>query len=62
MFWSSPLRPPALLKMESVASRGATEPKACATTGPGETVNVGEIQLRHGYHFDGRVILSDGKL
>ena len=51
----------AYAKMESVASRGATEPKACATTRPGETVNVGEIQLRHGYHFDGRVILSDGK-
>jgi hypothetical protein len=48
-------------KMESVASRGATEPKACATTQPEETVNVGEIQLRPGYHLEGRVLLSDGK-
>jgi hypothetical protein len=48
-------------KMESVASRGATEPKACATTRPEETVNVGEIQLRPGYRLEGRVLLSDGK-
>ncbi len=48
-------------KMESVASRGATEPKACATTRPEETVDVGEIQLRPGYHLEGRVLLSDGK-
>jgi len=48
-------------KMDSVASRGATEPKACATTRPEETVNVGEIQLRPGYHLEGKVLLSDGK-
>jgi uncharacterized GH25 family protein len=48
-------------KMESVASRGATEPKACATTRSDEIVNVGDIQLRPGYHFEGNVLLSDGK-
>ena len=48
-------------KMESVARRGATEPKACATTRPQEIVNVGDIQLRPGYHLKGRVLLSDGK-
>jgi hypothetical protein len=48
-------------KMESVASRGATEPKPCATTRPEETVKVGEIQLRPAYHLEGRVVLSDGK-
>jgi hypothetical protein len=47
--------------MESVARRGATEPKACATTRPQEIVNVGDIQLRPGYHLKGRVLLSDGK-
>jgi uncharacterized GH25 family protein len=48
-------------KMESVARRGATEPKACATTQPQEIVNVGDIQLRPGYHLKGRVLLTDGK-
>jgi len=48
-------------KMESVARRGATEPKACATTRPQEIVNVGDIQLRPGYYLKGRVLLSDGK-
>jgi hypothetical protein len=51
--WSAP--------RESVAIRGATEPKACATTRPQEIVNVGDIQLRPGYHLKGRVLLSDGK-
>jgi Carboxypeptidase regulatory-like domain len=48
-------------KMESVASRGATEPKVCATTRPEETVNVGDIHLRPGYRLEGKVLLSDGK-
>jgi hypothetical protein len=48
-------------KMESVASRGATEPKVCTTARPEETVNVGDIQLRHGYRLEGKVLLSDGK-
>jgi hypothetical protein len=47
-------------KMESVASRGSSEAKACATTRPEETVNVGDIQLRPGYGFEGKVILTDG--
>jgi len=48
-------------KMESVASRGATEAKACATTRADEIVNVGDIQLGPGYRFEGTVLLSDGK-
>ena len=48
-------------KMESVASRGATEPKVCATTRPDEIVNVGDIQLRPGYRLEGKVLLSDAK-
>jgi hypothetical protein len=48
-------------KMESVATRGAAEPKVCLTTHPNEIVGVGEISLRPGYHLRGRVVLSDGK-
>lgn len=48
-------------KMESVASRGATQPKVCATTRPEEIANVGDIQLRPGYRLEGKVLLSDGK-
>jgi Carboxypeptidase regulatory-like domain len=48
-------------KMESVDTRGASEPKACITTRPSEMVDVGEIPLRTGYRLEGRVVLSDGK-
>jgi hypothetical protein len=48
-------------KMESVDTRGASEPKACITTRPSEMVDVGEISLRTGYRLEGRVVLSDGK-
>jgi len=48
-------------KMESVATRGATVPKACTTSLPGETVNIGDLELLPGYQFSGRVLLSDGK-
>jgi hypothetical protein len=48
-------------KMESVAARGAAEPKACLTAHPNEIVDVGEISLRPGYRLRGGVVLSDGK-
>ncbi len=48
-------------KMESVATRGASEPKACITTRQNEMVDVGEISLRTGYRLEGRIVLSDGK-
>jgi hypothetical protein len=48
-------------KMESVATRGAAEPKVCLTARPNEMVDVGEISLRPGYRLQGRVVLSDGK-
>jgi len=48
-------------KMESVDTRGASEPKSCITTRPSEMVEVGEISLRTGYRLEGRVVLSDGK-
>jgi hypothetical protein len=48
-------------KMESVASRGATEPKVCATTRPQKTVNLSDIQLGPGYRLEGKVLLTDGK-
>jgi hypothetical protein len=48
-------------KMESVDTRGASEPKSCTTTRPSEMVDVGEISLRTGYRLEGRVALSDGK-
>jgi hypothetical protein len=48
-------------KMESVAKKGAAEPKAVLTTRPRDMVDVGEISLHPGYRLGGRVILSDGK-
>jgi small nuclear ribonucleoprotein (snRNP)-like protein len=48
-------------KMESVASRGASKPKACITTRPNEIVDVGDIQLHQGHRLQGKVVLSDGK-
>ena len=48
-------------KMESVATRGAAEPKAVVTNRPREIVDVGQISLCPGYRLDGRVVLSDGK-
>jgi hypothetical protein len=48
-------------KMESVAARGAAQPKAFLTAHPNEIVDVGGISLRPGYYLRGRVVLSDGK-
>jgi len=48
-------------KMESIASRGATDPVALATTRDGREVNVGDLSIRHGYRLQGKVSLSDGK-
>jgi Carboxypeptidase regulatory-like domain len=48
-------------KMESVALRGASEPKVCSTAKPGEIVNIGDIQLSHGYRLQGKVTVNDGK-
>lgn len=48
-------------KMESLASRGATDPITCATIHDNEEVNVGDIRVVRAYHVRGRVVLSDGK-
>jgi protocatechuate 3,4-dioxygenase beta subunit len=48
-------------KMESLGSRGATEPVISATTRDKEQVDVGDIQLKQGHRLRGQVILSDGK-
>jgi uncharacterized GH25 family protein len=48
-------------KMESIASRGATDPVAFATVRDNHEVNVGDIQIKRGYHLRGKVLLSDGK-
>jgi hypothetical protein len=48
-------------KMESLGSRGATEPVMCATVGDKEQVDVGDIQVKPGHRLRGQVILSDGK-
>jgi hypothetical protein len=48
-------------RMESLASRGATDPLACATTHDHQEVNVGDLQVKHAYRLQGKVLLSDGK-
>jgi len=48
-------------RMESLASRGATDPLECATAHDHQEVNVGDLQVRHAYHLQGNVVLSDGK-
>jgi hypothetical protein len=48
-------------KMESIASRGAADSVACATTHDKQEVNVGDIGIVPAYHLRGNVVLSDGK-
>ena len=48
-------------KMESIASRGATDPVLCTTTRDRELVDIGEIQIKPGHRLQGKVVLSDGK-
>jgi uncharacterized GH25 family protein len=48
-------------KMESIASRGATEPVVCTTKRNNELVDVGELEVKPGYRLRGKVVLSDGK-
>jgi Carboxypeptidase regulatory-like domain len=48
-------------KMESIASRGATEPVVCTTTRNNELVDVGELEVNPGHRLQGKVVLSDGK-
>jgi uncharacterized GH25 family protein len=48
-------------KMESIASRGATEPVMCTTTRNNELVDVGELEVKPGHRLQGKVVLSDGK-
>ena len=48
-------------KMESLASRGETNPVSVSTTKDGQDLNVGNVMLRPGYRLRGRVVLSDGK-
>jgi uncharacterized GH25 family protein len=45
----------------SLGDRGAVEPIQCATGADEEIVDVGDIQLKPGLRFSGRVLLSDGK-
>jgi hypothetical protein len=46
-------------KMESIASWRATDPIALTTTHDNQEVNVGDIQIKRGYHLRGKVLLSD---
>jgi hypothetical protein len=48
-------------KMESIASRGATDPVAVTTARNDQEINVGDIRIEHGYRMRGKVRLSDGK-
>ena len=48
-------------KMASIASQGATDPVVIAPSHDNQEVNVGDIQIKHGYRLRGRVALSDGK-
>ncbi len=48
-------------KMESIASRGATDPVMCTTTRDSELVDVGELEVKPGHRLHGKVVLSDGK-
>jgi hypothetical protein len=47
-------------KMESIASLGVTNPVERSTVRDGELINVGDLQIIHGHHLQGRVTLSDG--
>jgi hypothetical protein len=46
---------------ESLATPGVTETRFVATNRDGETVNVGDIEVKPGFSLAGRVVLSDGK-
>ena len=48
-------------KMGSIESHGATLPLVIATSRDNQEVNVGDIEIKHGYRLGGRVTLSDGK-
>jgi|SRR5450631_1986232 hypothetical protein len=48
-------------KMESIASRGATDPVAIATAHDNQEVDVGNIEIKRGYRLRGKVVLSDHK-
>jgi Carboxypeptidase regulatory-like domain len=47
-------------KMESLRTRGATQPVLCATSKDKEQIDVGDIQLKPGHRLHGKVVLSDG--
>jgi hypothetical protein len=47
-------------KMESLLALGATGTLECKTLRNGEEINVGDIEVRPGYHVRGIVKLSDG--
>jgi hypothetical protein len=47
-------------KMESVSKPLAGQPVECDTRHTGEILNVGDIQLKHGHHLKGKVVLRDG--
>jgi hypothetical protein len=48
-------------KMESLASRGATDIIKCATSDDGQEIDLGDIPVHAALHLRGRVVLGDGK-
>ena len=48
-------------RMETLASRGASDPLECATTRDHQEVNVGDLQVKPAYRLQGKVLLSDGR-
>jgi protocatechuate 3,4-dioxygenase beta subunit len=47
-------------KMESVSTRGATEPVECKSRLGGEIIDVGDVKLTTGHRFAGRLVLPNG--
>jgi protocatechuate 3,4-dioxygenase beta subunit len=48
-------------KMESLASRGATDIMKLATKDDGQEIDLGDVPVHSAFHLRGRVVLSDGK-
>lgn len=46
-------------KMESISNSLAGQPVECDTKDVGEILNVGDIQLEHGHHLKGKVVLRN---
>jgi hypothetical protein len=48
-------------KMESLASRGATQIVECVTKDDGQDIDLGDIEVQSAYAVRGRVVLADGR-